>query len=82
MNGAVVSQFPGQTVPLATGGHTEDDAIQDSPRVRTPASRGLGWVHLRYDRLNPLPEIIGDLPDSRQTIALSHHPPPHWFPLS
>ena len=52
---AVVSQFSGQTVPLATGTHPKDDAVQDSPRVGTSAPRGFCRVHFRNDRLNPLP---------------------------
>ena len=58
MDGAVVSQFLGQAVPVAAGAHPEYDAIQDSPRVNPLASRGLGRVHIQNDWVNLLPQII------------------------
>ena len=41
-----------------------------------------GWVQLQNHRFNSLPQIIRYFPDRGQGLALSHHPPPHWFPLS
>ena len=71
MDGAVVSQFPGQAVPVATGAHPEYDAVQDSPRLNALAPRGLGRVHLQNGWLNPFPQIIRDFPYRWQSLARS-----------
>ena len=82
VDGAVIPQLPGQAVPLAGTAHAEDDALQHPSLVHPIAPLPLGGVQLQNHRFNSLPQIIGYFPYSGQSIALSHHPPPHSFPLS
>ena len=82
VDGAVIPQLPGQVVPLAGTAHTEDDPFQHLPLVHPFAPLRLGWVQLQNHRLNSLPQIIWYFPYRWQSLPLSHHPPPHKFPLS
>ena len=59
MDSAVVSQFPGQTVPLAAAAHPEDDAVQHPPGVGAFAPRTLGRVHIQDHRVNLLQKWSG-----------------------
>jgi hypothetical protein len=66
---AVVAEVLGQPVPLAAGAEAEEDAVDGLPPVDAgptamPLGRGRGV--LPEDRLDPLPEGIGDLPDRLQ----------------
>ena len=78
VDSAVVSQFPGQTVPLAATAHPEDDAVQHPPGVGAFAPRTLGRVLSKITGVNLLPEMVGNLPNRRQSFVLSHRPPPHF----
>ncbi len=42
----------------------------------------LGRVQLQNHGFDSLPQAIGYFPYRWQSLALSHHPPPHAFPLS
>ena len=65
VDSAVVSQFPGQTVPLAATAHPEDDAVQHPPGVGAFAPRTPGRVHIQDHRVNLLPQMVGNLPDAK-----------------
>ena len=82
VDGAVIPQILGQAVPLAGTAHAEYDAFQHLPLVHPFAPLPLGWVQLQNHRSNSLPQIIRYFPDRWQGHALSHHLPPHWFPLA
>ena len=62
----VGAEAPGQPVPLAAGAHAVDDAVEDEAEVRAgPAGAGTR-VMAGEDRLDPLPELVRQLPDRRQ----------------
>lgn len=62
VDGAAVSQFSGQPVPLAAAAQPEYDTVRDSLGVNAPAPRGLGRVHFQNDRVNPFPQTAGNFP--------------------
>ena len=82
VDGAVIPQLLGQAVPLAGTAPAEYDALQHLPLVHPFAPLPLGWVQLQNHRFNSPPQIIRYFPDRWQGLALSHHLPPHRFPLS
>src|SRR5208337_1171648 len=56
-------------VPLAAAAHPEDDRIQHFPPIGDlPPSRFLG-PEAQEDRLDPLPQLVGDFPDRTQRFA-------------
>jgi hypothetical protein len=59
----------GELAPLAAGPHPEEDAVEHLPPVSDPASGRLGGPELHEDRLDPLPQRVGDLPDRPQRRA-------------
>lgn len=74
---AVVAEPLGQLVPLAAAAEAEDDAVEGRPPVDpVPAAvllrrqRGV----LQQDRLDPLPQLVGDLPDGLKRLDLSSLP--------
>src|SRR5262245_36950809 len=72
---AIVAEVLRQPFPLAAGTEAEDDAVDRlSPADAGPTAMLLrrGWGVLQEDRLDPLPEGIGDFPDrlQRQDITL------------
>ena len=62
MYGAVISQFFGQTVALATAPHPEGDAVHHTPGVYPFAPRCLERVHFQDYRANLLPKVNRNLP--------------------
>jgi hypothetical protein len=55
-----------QLVPLAAGAHAVDDAVEDEAKIGAgPAGAGRRITAVE-DRLDPLPELVGELPDRRQ----------------
>jgi len=74
---AVVTEMPGQLVPLASGAESEDDAVEGGTKVDAgPAAVALGrWRGvLQEDRLDPLPEVVVDLPDGPQRLDITLRP--------
>ena len=65
MDGAIVSQLPGQVVPLATAAHPKDNAFQHLPLVRPFAPPGFGRVQLQYHRFDSFPKVVRNIPNSR-----------------
>ena len=65
MDGAIVSQLPGQVVPLATASHPKDNALQHLPLVRPFAPPGFGRIQLQYHRFDSFPEVVRNIPNSR-----------------
>ena len=55
VNGALGAELAGQLLPLATGTHPEDDAVEDQPPVGVAAPRGFARPEFVEDRLDPLP---------------------------
>ena len=80
LDGAVIPQLLGQVVPLA-GAQTKDDALQHLPLVHPFAPFGLGGSNSKITG-SSLPKIIWYFPYRWQSLPLSHHSPPHNFPLS
>lgn len=77
MHRAVVAVLLGQLVPLAAAAEAEDDPVEGRPPVDAiPAAvllrrrRGV----FEQDRLDPLPQLVGDLPDGLQRLDLSSLP--------
>jgi hypothetical protein len=69
MDRAVIAKAFGQLVPLAAGAEAEDDPIERLPPVDArPAAVALrrGRGILQEDRLDPLPEGLGNFPDRLQ----------------
>jgi hypothetical protein len=74
---AIVAILLGQLVPLAAAAEAEDDAVEGRPPVDpAPATVLLGRRRgvFEQDRLDPLPEGVGDLPDRLQRLDLSTLP--------
>lgn len=46
----------GESSPLATGPHAEDDPVEDLSEIRRATSRALAVSELLEDRLDPLPQ--------------------------
>lgn len=74
---AVVAIFLGQPVPLAAAAEAEEDAVDGRPPVdAVPAAmllrrrRGV----FEQNRLDPLPQLVGDLPDGLQRLDLTLRP--------
>ena len=64
MDGAIVSQLPGQVVPLTTASHPKDNAFQHLPLVRPFAPPGFGRIQLQYHRSDSFPEVVRNIPNS------------------
>jgi hypothetical protein len=79
VNGALGTELARQLVPLATGTHAEDDAVEAQPPVGVTSTRGFARPESVEDRLDPLPEIVGDFPDGRERLVPgSPFPPIRW----
>src|SRR4051795_8205869 len=59
----------GELVPLAAASHPEDDRVEHLPPVGDPAPGRLLGPEVLEDRLDPSPEVVGDLPDGAQRLA-------------
>ena len=65
MDGAIVSQLPGQVVPLAAASHPKDNAFQHLPLVHPFAPPGFGRIQLQYhsirsQRSSGTSQIVGN----------------------
>src|SRR3954462_956070 len=69
VDGALGAEPLGELVPLAAAAHPEDDPVEHLPPVGDPAAGGLLGPELLEDRLDPPPELIGDLPDRAKRLA-------------
>ena len=63
MDGAVVSKFFGQSIPLAPTTQAKDDAIEHQPRISAFAAPGIRRVFLKDDGLNAFPKLVRHFPD-------------------
>jgi hypothetical protein len=77
MDRAVVAESLGEPVPLAAGAEAEDDPVEGGPQVdagpaavRPGRRRGI----VQEDRLDPLPEAVGDFPEGVQRLDLTLRP--------
>ena len=59
----------GQPLPLAATPHPEEDRIEHLPPLGDAASGGLLGPEFLEDRLDPLPQLVGDLPDRAQRLT-------------
>ncbi len=58
-----------QPLPLAPAPHPEDDPVEHLPPVGGVAPGGLAGPELLEERLDPLPQLIRDLPDRAQGLG-------------
>ena len=66
MNRAIVAKRLGQMIPLTSGPHPEDDAVDGLAKVNTTSTGRFGWVGFSQNRLQALPGGIGNFPDRFQ----------------
>jgi hypothetical protein len=59
----------GQTLPLAAAPHPEEDGVEHLPPLGDAASGGLLGPEFLEDRLDPLPQLVGNLPDRAQRLT-------------
>jgi hypothetical protein len=74
---AVVAELVGELVPLAAGAEAEDDPVEGGPQVDagpTAVRLRRRWGVGQEDRLDPLPEGIGDFPDGLQRLDVTFRP--------
>src|SRR3954471_7464053 len=65
VDGALGPESLGQLVPLAAAAHPEDDRVDHRPPVGDLSPGRLLGPEVPEDRLDPPPQVIGDLPDRR-----------------
>jgi hypothetical protein len=82
MHRAVVAELLRELVPLAAGAEPEDDPVERRPPV-DPLAAAVGLRRRRgvlpEDRLDPLPEAVGDFPEGRQRLNLTSRPSQGYF---
>jgi len=66
MNRAIVAKYLGQMIPLTSGSHSEDDAVDGLAKVNTTSTGWLGRIGFGQNRLRSFPGRIGDFPDRFQ----------------
>src|SRR5579875_2314389 len=71
VQGALGAVLGVQLVPLAAGPHPEDDPIERPAEVGRWPTGALAGPELLEDRLDPPPQLVGDLPDRGQRLAPS-----------
>src|SRR3954452_14680254 len=59
----------GELVPLAAAAHPEDDRVEHLPPEGMASAGGLLGPEFLEDRFDPLPQVVGDLPDRAQGLA-------------
>lgn len=68
MHGGVGPEATRQAVPLHPRAHPVDDAVEDEAQIGAGSACGRGGVVALEDRLDALPELVGELPDRRQGV--------------
>ena len=58
----------GQLAPLATATHPEDDRVEHPSPEGMTSARGLLGPEFLEDRFDPLPQLVGDLPDRAERL--------------
>src|SRR3954469_21291339 len=73
VDGAVVAELLGESVPLAARAQVVDDAVEAPPPVGvvTPPS-ALPRPGLAQDRLDAAPQVVGDFPNGRDIVFVAH----------
>ena len=77
MDGAVITQFLRQPVPLGSASHPVNHPIEHLSRVCSFATGVFGRVHLIDDRFYHFPQLVRDFPDSVQSLLLLHNINPY-----
>jgi hypothetical protein len=69
VDGTLGAESLGELFPLAAAPHPEEDPVEHlPPEGMSPAGDLLG-PELLEDRFDPLPQLVGDLPDRAQRLA-------------
>jgi hypothetical protein len=68
VDGALGAELGRQLLPLAAAAHPKEDGVEHGPPVGDATSGGLAGPEFLEDGLDPLPEIVGDLPDRAQGL--------------
>jgi hypothetical protein len=68
MHGAIVRERRRQVVPLAAAAEPKDDRVQRGTGVDARPAAGVRGIEPRQNRLDALPEGIGDLPEGGEGI--------------
>src|SRR4051794_20061845 len=69
VDGALGAVPLGELVPLAATAQPEDDPVEGPPPVGRRAAGGFPGPEPLEDRLDPLPQRVGDLPDRPQRLT-------------
>ena len=69
VDGALGPELTGQLLPLAAGTHAEEDPVEGGTPIGDAAPGGLLGPEFPEDRLDPPPQVVGDLPDRGQRLA-------------
>jgi hypothetical protein len=73
MNGAITAIDSRDMIPLTTGTHSKNDAVQDAPSINAFATGWFDWVNLFYQWLDAFPQSVGHFPQGcHSTFALGH----------
>lgn len=74
MNAAVVAEFQGKMIPLATGTHTENHGFKDTAKINRPlAPNGSRRAKLLEHRTDTLPQIVRNGPDGGHRLSMLWH---------
>jgi hypothetical protein len=68
---ALGAESLGELVPLAAAPHPEEDPVEHLSPERVSSAGGLLGPELLEDRFDPLPQLVGDLPDRAERLASS-----------
>src|SRR5262245_43274554 len=80
VDGALGAVAFGELVPLTAAAHPEEDPVERPPPVGRRAAGGLAGPEFLEDRLDPLPQRVGDLPDRAQRLTLRLAASHGWDP--
>lgn len=63
MDAGIVTEVSRQLVPLASGAHPVDHAIEGMTGINTGAAEVLGRIEAIQQTLHHLPQVVGNRPD-------------------
>src|SRR3954454_11950611 len=69
VDGALGAVPLGQSLPLATAPHPEEDRVEHLPPSGDATTRRLLRPEFLEDRLDPEPQLVGDFPDGAQRLT-------------
>src|SRR5580700_2311677 len=77
MHAGIIAKAIGELVPLATGSHAVDHAVECQTRVDAFSALLVGRVEFVQKMLEEFPQVIGNLPDCQQSGVSCWH---SWLP--